>query len=72
MRNFDPQLNEAFAWFATNWDKWKTLNTTLTDSLGFVLDSVVGPSRPSNEPHWQWIRDNRDDLLALYNSIKED
>jgi hypothetical protein len=67
---FDTELNNAWSWFASNWDKWRELNTSLTDGLSFVFDNTSGPSGIHKEPHWQWVRDNRDDLLALYNSLK--
>jgi hypothetical protein len=71
MAYFDTELNEAWAWFSVSWDKWKNLNTTLTDGLSYVMDNTTGPSGPHKEPHWQWVRDNRTDLLDLYNNLKD-
>lgn len=71
MSYFDTELSEAYAWFAVNWDKWRNLNTQLTDGLGFVFDNTSGPAGPHKEPHWQWCRDNRTALLELYNELKD-
>lgn len=70
MSNFDKELNDAWAWFATNWESWANLNTSLTEGLKNIFDNTGGPSGPHKEPYWQWVRDNRADLLDLYNSLK--
>lgn len=70
MAYFDTELNKAWAWFSTNWDKWKSLNTPLSDGLSHVMDNTTGPSGPHKDPHWQWVRDNRVELLELYNNLK--
>lgn len=71
MAYFDSELNEAWAWFAVNWESWANLNTQLTDGLKFVFDNTGGPSGVHKEPHWDWVRNNREDLLNLYNSLKD-
>ena len=61
----DNDLMGAWAWFSTNMDKW-TDDTPLTAGLMTAIQGVEGPSGPHREPHWQWVRDNREDLLALH------
>jgi hypothetical protein len=70
MSYFDTELNEAWSWFATNWDKWKNLNNSLTDGLSSVFENTQGPSGPHKEIHWQWVRDKRNELISLYNTLK--
>lgn len=70
MAYFDTELEEAYAWFAVNWDLWRPLNTEITNGLGNVFDNTTGPAGSHKEPYWQWVRDNRADLLDLYNSLK--
>ena len=70
MSYFDEELNNAWAWFAVNWESWANLNTSLTEELKNIFNNTSGPSGPHKEPHWQWVRDNRKQLLELYNSLK--
>lgn len=70
MSYFDTELNNAWAWFAVNWESWANLNTELTNGLKNVFENTGGPSSPSKEPYWQWVRDHKQELLDLYISIK--
>lgn len=70
MSYFDTELNEAWAWFAVNWESWVNLNTELTNGLKTVFDNTGGPSGPHKESYWEWVKDNRVNLLNLYSSLK--
>jgi hypothetical protein len=70
MAYFDTELNNAWAWFATNWDTWTSLNNEITNELQFIFENTSGPSGPHKEVYWDWVKNNRDELLELYNSLK--
>jgi hypothetical protein len=70
MGYFDTELNIAWIWFCTNWDKWINLNTDLSNELKNVMEKTTGPSGPHKEIYWQWVRENKQQLIHLYNSLK--
>ncbi len=66
--NFDNELMEAWVWFSTNMDKW-TNDTPLSAGLLDAIQGTQGPSGPQREPFYQWVRDNRDDLIAYHSEL---
>lgn len=71
MKYSEGEIYEAFVWFATHYDSWINLDNALTNGLKYVFEETAGPSRLENEVHWNWIRENKDDLLALYYSLRD-
>jgi len=70
MDYYDYDLNSAWGWFASNWDKWANLNTPITIGIINVMNNTSGPYGAHKEPYYEWVRDNRAALLELYNELK--
>jgi hypothetical protein len=67
----DTQLNTAYGWFASNFDKWVNLNTATTDILLNCFEGVQGPYNPiTAEPYEQLLIQNKEDIVSLYESLK--